>query len=466
MKLAPALCLFALSCTCFAQKPGDLDFLTRIGEFRSVRTTLSEYLKTEAMRLIGKREAAVASLSSAAGMERRRDLLRRTVLGVLGGLPERTPLNARVVGTLERSGYRIEKVIFESQPRFYVTANLYIPTRGTPPFPAILYPLGHEPGGKAYPVWQQMLGSLAQKGFVALTWDPLGQGERSQFYDPDWQDSKLPGSTVEHTVLGTQCLLIGDHIARYTIFDGLRALDYLISRKEVDPSRIGCTGNSGGGTHTTYLSALDDRIQAAAPSCYISSWRRMLESLGPQDAEQVFPFWLANGLDYPDFLYSFGLKPFLILSAIRDFFPIDGARETFAEAQRVFTAAGAAEKLAFFDADDGHGYTEPRRMRAYNWFRRWLQKTDDSGSEPRVELSTAEELNCTETGQVATALGGETVYTLNIKRLEQRRAKPPRLETAADLERQRENVRGAARELSRYEPPAGQIRFRNYGVAS
>src|SRR5437773_8185824 len=140
-------------------------------------------------------------------------------------------------------------------------------------------------------------------------------------------------------------MLVGDHLARYTIWDGMRALDYLLSRKEVDPARIGLTGNSGGGTHTAYIAALDDRIQVAAPSCYITSWHLMLDTIGPQDAEQTFPLWLQEGFDYPDYLYAFVPKPYLLLSAIRDFFPIAGARETFAEAEKVYSAIGAREKV-------------------------------------------------------------------------------------------------------------------------
>ncbi len=269
------------------------------------------------------------------------------MLEAVGGLPERTPLNARVTGTLDRGDYKIEKIIFESQPRFFVTANLYLPKKGSPPYPAILFPLGHELGGKSHFAWQQVLGSLARRGYVALAWDPLGQEERMQFFDPDWNDSKFFASTVEHTELGAQCMLVGDALARYTIWDGIRALDYLLSRPEVDRTRVGATGNSGGGTHTTYLSALDDRIAVAAPSCYTNSWRVLLDALGPQDAEQVFPGWLKKGMDFPDFIYSFAPKPFLVLSAIRDFFPIGGARETFAEATSAFTNSCWASPTSF-----------------------------------------------------------------------------------------------------------------------
>src|SRR5690606_37980445 len=339
------------------------------------------------------------------------------MIAAIGGLPEKTPLNARKVGEIKREGYKIEKIIFESQPRFYVTANLYLPTVGEGPYPAILYPLGHELGGKSNPTWQQMLGSLALKGYVALAWDPVGQGERIQMYDSDFRDSKVFRSTTEHTLMGIQCLLIGDNLARYTIWDGIRALDYLISRPEVDPERIGCSGNSGGGTHTAYLSALDDRIAVAAPSCYLTSWERLLATIGPQDAEQVLLPWLHSGLDHADFVHAFAPKPYLILSAIRDFFSIAGARQTYSEARSVYERLGMPERVAMVTADDGHGFTQPRRLAAYQWFDRWLKgELSESDTEPEVQLATEDELYCTDSGQVASSLGGETVYTLNLKR--------------------------------------------------
>jgi cephalosporin-C deacetylase-like acetyl esterase len=244
-------------------------------------------------------------------------------------------------------------------------------------------------------------------------------------------------------------------LARYTIWDGMRALDYLLSRKEVDPARIGLTGNSGGGTHTAYIAALDDRIQVAAPSCYITSWHLMLDTIGPQDAEQTFPLWLQEGLDYPDYLYAFAPKPYLLLSAIRDFFPIAGARETFAEAEKVYSAIGEREKVGMFEADDGHGYNKSRRLAAYDWFGRWLKGARDTDPEPQIEMATPEELRCTATGQVSTSLGGESVFTLNQKRLAQLKAS--RLTRPADLP-------GKVREVIRYEPPSGPLQVTSYGA--
>jgi cephalosporin-C deacetylase-like acetyl esterase len=439
------------------QESEDLNFASGLEQFQNIRAMVPSYLNNIGLQMLTQRQREIERLVTIEDVSRRRAYLRERMLDDLGGFPERTPLNARVVGVLQRPAYKIEKVIFESQPHFYVTANLYLPTTGHPPYPAILFPLGHEPGGKTNPTWQQMLGSLAAKGFVALTWDPIGQGERLQIYDEDLRESKVGDSTTEHTVVGTQCLLIGDHLARYTIWDGIRALDYLLSRAEVDPTRVGLTGNSGGGTHTAYIAALDDRIQVAAPSCYITSWRLMLNTIGPQDAEQTFPFWLQDGLDYPDYLYAFAPKPYLLLSAIRDFFPIAGARETFAEAVRVYSAIGAKEKLGMFEADDGHGYNKSRRLAAYEWFGRWLKGIEDKDPEPQIEMATPEELRCTPTGQVSTSLGGESVFTLNQKRLE--RLKANRRTQPGELPRK-------VQELIHYEPPSTSLQIRPYGTIS
>jgi cephalosporin-C deacetylase-like acetyl esterase len=458
LKLCVAGVLVALfSMPAMAQQSEELNFASGLEQFQNLHRMLPSYLNNTAFRILEERKRHVQHLSTIEDVNKRRAYLREQMLKDLGGFPEKTSLNARVVGVLDRNAYRIEKVVFESQPHFYVTANLYLPKNGHPPYPAILYPLGHERGGKTNSTWQQMLGSLATKGFVALTWDPIGQGERLQIYDEDLHESKVGDSTTEHTVVGAQCMLIGDHVARYTIWDGIRALDYLLSRKEVDPARIGLTGNSGGGTHTAYIATLDDRIKVAAPSCYITSWHLMLDTIGPQDAEQTFPFWLQEGIDYPDYLYAFAPKPYLVLSAIRDFFPIAGARETFAEAEKVYSAIGAKEKLSMFEADDGHGYNKGRRLAAYDWFSRWLKGTSDTEPEPQIEMATPEELRCTPTGQVATSLGGESVLTLNQKRLATLKTTQP-IE-AGDLVRK-------AREAIRYEPPAGALKITPYGTIS
>lgn len=401
----------------WAQPPGEFDFLANHTDYREIRNMLPAWLKRLAAERLEERQRQVARLDASSLAERRRKV-REAILRGIGGLPERTPLNAQVTGVIEREDHRIEKIVFESLPGFYVTANLYLPRRGSPPYPAVLYPLGHEPGAKAYPVWQRMLVTLARNGYVALAWDPLGQGERIQLYDEDFRGSKLVQSTLEHTMQGIQCLLVGDSLARYTIWDGIRALDYLLSRPEVDPKRVAVTGNSGGGTHTAYLAALEDRLHVAAPSCYLTSWARLLDTIGPQDAEQCLPGWLAAGFDHADFVLAFAPKPYLVLAAIRDFFSIAGARATYAEARALYERLGAGDRIGITEADDGHGYSEPRRQAAYRWFERWLKGTEREVAEGHIPIAREDELWATKSGQVATSLGGETVFTLNRKRAE------------------------------------------------
>jgi cephalosporin-C deacetylase-like acetyl esterase len=274
-------------------------------------------------------------------------------------------------------------------------------------------------------------------------------------FDADFGESKVRHSTTEHTIVGIQCLLTGDNLARYTIWDGVRALDYLLTRPEVDATRIGLTGNSGGGTHTAYLSALEDRIHVAAPSCYITSWTALLDTIGPQDAEQNLVPWIGAGLDHGDFIYAFAPRPFLMLSAIRDFFSIGGARATYREAQGIYQLMGVPEKLLMVEADDGHGYTKPRRLAAYRWFGRWLKGVEDQEPEPEVVIATEEDLHCTESGQVAVSLGGETVFSLNQRRAEELRPKGRPFTT--------EELRNRVRRMTAFEPPKNALVVKPYG---
>lgn len=439
-----------------AQRASETDFLSGIEDFRNVKNMLPEYVNAQAKALLAERARKIQGFTSPQQVTERKAYIRARMMETLGGaFPERTPLNARTVGVIEREGYKVEKVIFESQPKFYVTASLYVPTRGRGPFPAILFPLGHEEGAKAHDTWQQVLGSFAQKGYVALAWDQLGQGERVQMYDADFGESKVRHSTTEHTILGIQCLLTGDNLARYTIWDGIRALDYLLSRSEVDATRIGLTGNSGGGTHTSYLAALEDRIHVAAPSCFITSWTALLDTIGPQDAEQNLVPWIGAGLDHGDFIYAFAPRPFLMLSAIRDFFSISGARSTYREAQGVYKLMGVPDKVSMVEADDGHGYSKPRRLASYRWFGRWLKGVEDQEPEPAVTIATEEDLFCTESGQVTVSLGGETVFSLNQKRAEQLRPKGRPFA--------KEELRNRVRSLTAFEAPKNVLIVKPYG---
>ena len=431
MRNAAAFLLVANGLLCAQSKPAkqQLNFLTDQVDGEGLTAMLPAYLKARAFKMLDDRHAQISRISSRQDLDARRREFREKFWRILGGMPERTSLNARVVGSINKPGYKIEKVIFESQPGFFVTANLYLPQPLNGKHPAILFPLGHEEGAKAHDAWQHVLVTMARRGFVCLAWDTLGQGERVQLWDDDFKESKAIRTTTEHTILGLQTVLVGDALARYTIWDGIRALDYLAARPEVDAARMGVTGNSGGGTHSSYLGALDDRLAVIAPSCYLTNWRRLLETIGPQDAEQCVPNSIAEGFDHPDFVLAAAPKPYMMLVAIRDFFSIGGARETFAEVQRVYDSIGEATRFAKFEYDDGHGYSRPRREAGYRWFSRWLQGKEDSTPEAPVEVLDEQELWCTSNGQVALGFRdtNKTVFDLNQDRFTALRPRDPQL---------------------------------------
>jgi dienelactone hydrolase len=339
--------------------------------------------------------------------------LREKFLEALGGLPERTPLNAKVTGTAARDGYRVEKIIFESQPKFFVTALLFLPdaNRFKPPYPGVLVPCGHSKNGKGSNDYQGVGALLALSGMAALVVDPIDQGERGQYLGSDgWP--KFWG-TGAHTNLGIGCTLLGRNTARFEIWDDMRAVDYLQSRPEVDPKRIGCTGNSGGGTQTSYMMALDERIGAAVPSCYLCGFPALLRTIGPQDAEQDIFGQLAFGMDHADYIMMRAPRPVLMAVATKDFFNIGGAWETFRYAKRLYTRMGCPERVEILENDAGHNYDKTQREGVARWMSRWLLGKDQAITEPEIKLLNEKELQCTLEGQVMLMPGARCTYQLN-----------------------------------------------------
>ena len=363
-----------------------------------------------------RREAEIAGLSTGAQIRARQEYVRRTMAELMGGLPkEKTPLNARVTGQFTREGYRVENIIFESQPGMRVTANLYLPTVGQPPYPAVLGVAGHSVNGKASATYQAAFIGFVRNGFAVLAFDPPGQGERSEYFDAAMGKSRIGIGTAEHTMAGLQCLLTGHTMARYETWDGVRAFDYLLTRPEIDPKRIAIAGNSGGGTQAAYLAAVEPRLAAVVSSCYMTRWRELWSGPGPQDAEQVFPSFISKGLDFGDFALAWAPRPFIMTTAIQDFFPIAGARATYKQNQRLFDLLAGGERAGYFEFDDTHGWSKPRREAAYRFLGRWLLGKETDGSEPAVQPEEESLLYATESGQLATSGGSETVQSLNLK---------------------------------------------------
>jgi len=394
--------LFVLSCSAAMAQSSDL----------------RDWLLNRAGQQLTARREQVSKIQTRADAQARAAWTRKTLLGFLGGLPEkRTPLNLRRTRNIDRGDYRIENIIYESQPNFFVTANLYIPQKGRGPFPAVLQPVGHSQAAKARAFYQTLALGLVKSGFVVLTYDPIGQGERRIFYDRALGDSKAGGTTVEHQMVGIQNLLGGESIARYMVWDAIRSLDVLAAQPDVDTTKLAVSGCSGGGTLTAYIATLDDRLKVAAPACYITAWEEQMPGTGPQDAEQQFPDQLAAGLDHADFITAFAPKPYLVVSTSEDFFPIAGARRAVAEGRRIYSLFDGQEKIDHAIGPGGHGVPVEVREAIYGWMNRWL-KGGPAGPlpEPVFQTEVEDDLYCTPSGQVSVSLGGETASTLNIKR--------------------------------------------------
>jgi dienelactone hydrolase/pimeloyl-ACP methyl ester carboxylesterase len=375
---------------------------------------LRAYLLAEAQKAFDARHAAVAALKTPENVQKRQQELRAKFVAALGGFPEKTPLNARVVGADQRDGYRVQRVIYESRPDHHVTATLYLP-EGKGPFPAVLMPIGHSAEGKAADYVQRGAILLAKNSLAALAYDPIGQGERRQLLDDNGRPA-ISSSTSEHTMAGVGALLVGRNTASYRVWDGIRSLDYLTSRPEIDAKRLGCTGCSGGGTLTSYLMALDDRVAVAAPSCYVTSLERLFATIGPQDAEQNITGQVAFGMEHADYLTMRAPKPTLICAATRDFFDIQGTWTSFREAKRAYGLMGHPERVGLVESDSGHGFPKPQREAMLRWMRRWLLKVDDAPTEDEITVAKESDLRCTRTGQVLEEFMGRSVFALNAER--------------------------------------------------
>jgi dienelactone hydrolase len=393
-------------------------------------------LQAEAQKHFDARSKLVAALKTSEQIRARQRYLRTNFLDAIGPFPEKMPLNATVTGTLKGTGFRVEKVIYESRPQHHVTANFYIPD-GKGPFPGVLVPCGHSDNGKAAEVYQRACILMAQNGLAVLCYDPIGQGERLQLLD-DKLKPGIKGSTSEHTQVGIGALLVGSCCANFRIWDGIRSIDYLVSRPEIDAQKIGCTGNSGGGTMTAYLMALDDRIACAAPSCYLTTLARLFATIGPQDAEQNIPGQVAFGMDHADYLTMRAPRPTLMCVATQDFFDIGGAWTTFREASLVYGKLGHGERVALFEFDDKHGFSRPRRQAAMRWLRRWLDGIDDAPVEKDGPVFTDAELQCTRSGQVLEDFQGVSCFHLNAKAADALAAERVKFLQRPEAERQRE----------------------------
>jgi len=330
-----------------------------------------------------------------------------------GPWPQKTPLQPRITGVVERDQYKIEKIIFESRPGFLVTANLYIPKGREFPLPGVVGTCGHSSNGKASEFYQAYAQGLARQGYVVLIYDPIGQGERIQ-YPNEQLRSRIGVGVREHLYAGNQQFLVGEFFGSWRAWDGIRALDYLLTRDEVDPKQIGVTGNSGGGTMTTWLCGVERRWTMGAPACFVTTFRRNCENELPADTEQCPPLALALGLDHSDFLAAMAPKPVIILAKEKDYFDARGAEQAYRRLRRLYGLFGAEENIALFIGPGYHGYSQENREAMYRWFNR-TTGVSDARTEPEITLEKDETLWCAPKGQVC-ELNSKRIYSFTAER--------------------------------------------------
>ena len=302
--------------------------------------------------------------ASAAEWRRRRPEVERAFRKAIGleSLPERTPLHARTLARHDFGDYTIENLIFESRPGFPVTANLYrpkAPAKGKRP--AVLCPIGHYLlPGKAYPEIQARCIKLARMGFVVLVYDAIGHGERM-----------VPGNI--HHEAGYALLPLGETVAGWMVWDSMRGIDYLLSLAEVDPARIGVTGNSGGGLNTLFTAALDPRVSAATVAGYTFEFNNWLKYAGAHCTCTQLP-GLFRAMEWFEIAGLIAPRPLLMLQGARDnLFPISGARRAGHAAEALYGLLGKPDMARFGEVPgEPHAYSRPYRERMYGWMARHL----------------------------------------------------------------------------------------------
>ncbi len=380
-----------------------------VTQVREIRRARAERLR----RVVSPREA-----------DAYRANVREVIQRAFSPRPHKTPLQAQVTGTLDLPSFRIEKVTFESRPGYLVTANLYVPHNLDGPAPCVLGTCGHSSTGKGLALYSAFSQRLAHAGFVVLIYDPVSQGERDQYYGTPYQEQIGLGVDA-HNMMGKQLELLGENLAMWRAWDGVRALDYLLSRPEVDARHVGLTGNSGGGTMSTWLWAIEDRFTMAAPSCFVTTFLHNLENELPTDAEQCPPGVIGAGLDMADFIIAGAPKPVLLMGQTFDYFDRRGLQAAYSDVSHVYHAYGVEEgRVGLHIGPQGHGYSVHNQQAMVSFFCQHAGLPVRQVEE--VEELDTSDLFATPEGQVIAA-GSTPVYELIARRANELSARRPAL---------------------------------------
>jgi len=297
------------------------------------------------------------------------DVMREKFLQDFGGLLQvEEPLHADIMNRADKGEFILENIIFNSYANTKVTASMYLPKGIQYPAPAVLFLCGHSQNGRMYPQYQIVCQTLARAGMIVFAMDPVGQGERSNYYDKETGEYIIRRGSADHDACGIPAMTTGRYLYSYFICDFMRAIDYLETRPEIDASKIGVTGNSGGGLQTLLAMAVDDRIAAAAPGTFTSNRREVMYTGKAQDAEQIWPGITRYGFDHVTPYMIFAPKPVAIMTALYDFYPIEGTKETFETAKRFYGLYGKEENIRMYEDRYVHSYTPQLAVYAAEFF--------------------------------------------------------------------------------------------------
>ncbi len=347
---------------------------------------IAEYFRVETARLS---DACLADIKSLDDWKAKREVYHQQLLEMLGldPLPERTDLHATVTGKVEHDEFTVENVHFQSRPGLYVTGNLYVPKTLEKPVPAILYVCGHggvKKDGISYgnKVHYQHHGAwFARHGYVCLTIDSLQLGEIEAIHHGTHRYGMWWWLNRGYTPAGVEA------------WNCVRALDYLQSRKEVDPDKLGVTGRSGGGAYSWWIAAIDERIQCAVPVAGITDLENHVVD-GCVEGHCDCMFMLNTyRWDYPLVAALVAPRPLLISNTDRDgIFPVDGVFRTYMKVRKIYELYGAGDRVALNITAGPHKDTQELQVHAFRWLDHHLKGQDRLIEKPAVPFFEMEQL--------------------------------------------------------------------------
>lgn len=384
-----------------------MDTLYQIGSYGDVTNMVYAEVMDRARQCFARTAAEKAALNTPDAVQAWQQRMRQAFLEALGGLPEETCDLDPVWGELrQRDGYSVQNVMFMAAPHVPVTATIWRPLGWDGPRPGVLFPCGHHEFPREAVEYQTVCATYAVNGYVTLAFDPPGQGERKLCWDATLARSFAGTGSAEHEHAGRQCELLGHNIARYFVRDGMRAFDMLASLPEVDEKRIAVTGNSGGGTQSSYLMAADDRLACGMPCTFTTDRQIYMGRTHWHDAEQNLDGAIVAGLDYDDFYAVFAPKPAAIGAVTWDFFPVEGTRAAYERIKRLYATLGVEERIALFEVEIGHTYHPELRRQGIEWFNRWLQPEAQFRPLENLVPEPPESQRNTASGQVSVSVPG------------------------------------------------------------